>query len=460
MLLAHRPARALLWLTAAVVALLALAGAQQPADAAVKARADGAAPRLYFLAPKARASLRGVVRARTKVRDNRRVRRVVFRVDGRRLATRKRAPYAARLDTRRLRNGRHVLRATAYDAAGNYRSRVLRFVVRNAKPKPKPEPQPNPQAATAVAVGSSGGVGSFAPVAITGTTYYVSPAGSDSNDGRSPQTAWQTVRQVNRAVLRPGDGVLFQGGATFGDDTLMPEHSGAAGRPIVYGSFGEGRARLPKGVWFRGLDDFAFQNLVVAGATQGIQGHGDRVTVQGVELQGNSIGINAEGDDWTIEASSLDGAGDSAMILIGNRHTVRANLVTNSGGDASIPYGKHGIYFKVVDGAVIENTIRGFSDNGVSVRYRNSRIERNTISQGPIGIAWFQYDTVAGTSHWRNNDISQTTAAGIYVSRDDRAGATRESFVISGNRIAPSRGHHLDLPSILGTYSVSGNLEV
>ena len=459
MSLARRPARSLSRLVvAAALALLALAGVAPSAPAALKARADAAAPRVAVTAPRPRAQVAGVVRALTRVRDNRRVGRVVFRVDGRRLAVRRRAPYAFRFNTRRLRNGRHILRATAYDRAGNHRSRVVRFVVSNT-PKALPV-RPQPQASAALAVGSSGGVGTFTPVKITGRTFYVSASGSDSNDGTSPERAWRTVRQANRAELAPGDGVLFQAGATFGDDTLMPERGGESGRPIVYGSYGEGRAVLPQGVWFRGKSDLAFQNLATPGVAHGIQGHGDRITVQGCSLERNGVAVYAEGDDWTIEASTVEGSGDSGMILIGKRHTVRANLIANTGTDSSIDYGKHGIYLKVVDAVVTENTIRGFSDNGVSVRFRNSRIERNTISGGPIGIAWFQYDTAAGTSQWRYNDIAQTTAASIYVSRTDEAGPTVESFVIANNRLAPTRGKHLDLPGTQGTFTVSGNLEV
>jgi hypothetical protein len=460
MVLADRP-RAFTWLLAAPVLTGALLATAAPAPASgPRASADGAAPRIVVTAPRARTAVSGVVRARTWVRDNRRVRRVVFRVNGRRVAVRSRAPYSFRMDTRRLRNGHNVLGATAYDTAGNHRSRIVSFVVRNAPRTVAPPPARAPQAAAAISVGSSGGVGNFTPVPITGTTYYVSASGSDSNSGTSPDQAWKTVRQANRAVLAPGDGVLFQGGATFSDDTLMPERGGASGHPVVYGSYGDGRARLPKGVWFRGKDDLAFQNLALPGVTQGLQGHGDRITVQGLALEGNSVGIYSDGDDWTVEANTVDHSGDSGMILIGKRYTVRANLITDTGLDSSISYGKHGIYLKVVDALVTDNTIRGFSDNGVSVRYRNSRIERNTISKGPIGIAWFQYDTVAGTSTWRANDISQTTAAGMYVSSTDQAGPTRESFVISANRIAPASGRHLDLPSIQGTYSVLGNLQV
>ncbi|MDX6696633.1 MAG: hypothetical protein QOE65_30 [Solirubrobacteraceae bacterium] len=462
MVLADRPIRVLIAaVTALAVAALTALAAAPRAQAQVVAHADGAAPRLVVLSPRPRASVSGVVRARTRVRDNRSIRRVVFRVNGRRLAVRSHAPYSVRFDTRRMRNGRHTLRATAYDAAGNYRSRVVRFIVRNIKRQPAARPAPKPVASASVAVGSAGGVGSFTPVAITGTTYYVSPSGSDSNSGTSPEAAWKTVRQANRADLSPGDGVLFDGGATYSDDTLMPERGGARGKPVVYGSYGQGRAVLPKGMWFRDKSDIAVQNLAFPGVAHGIQGAGDRVTIQGVVLERNAVGIYAEGDDWTIEASQVDRSGDSGMILIGARYTIRANLITDTGIDSSIDYGKHGIYLKVVDAVVTDNTIKGFSDNGVSVRFRNSRIERNTISGGPIAIAWFQYDTVPGTSTWRNNDISRTTAAGMYVSRTDESGPTRESFVIANNRIDPAAGKYLDLSTgIQGSYSVSGNLQV
>ena len=45
-----------------------------------------------------------------------------------------------------------------------------------------------------------------APVlTITGTTYYVSASGSDSNSGTSPGSAWRTVQHVDRASLHVFD---------------------------------------------------------------------------------------------------------------------------------------------------------------------------------------------------------------------------------------------------------------
>ena len=87
----------------------------------------------------------------------------------------------------------------------------------------------------------------FAGVA-NATTYYVRAQGSDSSSGRSKASAWRTVDRVNRAALRPGDTVLFEGGATFGDATLEATRSGTAAAPIEYRSYGSGNARLTRGV--------------------------------------------------------------------------------------------------------------------------------------------------------------------------------------------------------------------
>jgi hypothetical protein len=46
-------------------------------------------------------------------------------------------------------------------------------------------------------------------VNVTGTKYYVSNNGSDSNDGKSPATAWKTLNKVNNSTFSAGDGVFF-----------------------------------------------------------------------------------------------------------------------------------------------------------------------------------------------------------------------------------------------------------
>jgi hypothetical protein len=305
-----------------------------------------------------------------------------------------------------------------------------------------------------------------ARVPIRGATYYVSPSGSDSNSGLTPGSAWRTIAKINRAALEPGDGVLLEGGATFSDGELTPPRSGASGAHIVFGSYGGGRAVLTKGIWLRNSSWLAFQDLGIVGAGQGVvasaNGSGtSHVVLQGLHISDVGIGINAANAadaDWRIESSTIDGADDSGIILLGSRHDVVSNTILHTGRDASISYGKHGIYLKASHSEVIANTITDFDDDGVSIRYRNSVVLGNSIANGAHGIAWHQYDTQAGTSHWRQNSISGTTAAGIYVSPGDVGGATRESFIIADNTIDPASGRHVDLRPTSGEYSTAGNV--
>jgi Right handed beta helix region len=300
---------------------------------------------------------------------------------------------------------------------------------------------------------------------ISGTTYYVSPSGSDSNSGSSPSQAWRTVGRVNNAKLRPGDRVLFQGGHSFGGGTLMPESSGAPGAPIVYGSYGNGQATVTHGVWFVDTDYLTFDDLTLGpdGGLQGgnSSGHAaNHIVVQRSTIDlapGNSdLGINANGDDWTIADNTVENTGDSGMLLIGERYRVRGNTITNTGLDSAIGYGKHGIYLKVANATIAGNTITHFSADGISARYRDSTITGNAISHGPIGIGFFQYDTVPGTSHWNHNTITNTTAAGIFVSSSDKAGPTIESFVIRGNTIQSS-GQRVNVQDSRGRVMMTGN---
>jgi len=70
----------------------------------------------------------------------------------------------------------------------------------------------------------------------TGTAYYVSPNGNDTNDGLSPETAWKNILRVNDADLQEGDAVFFERGSVYRltDDRLrLSDH-------VTYSAYGEG----------------------------------------------------------------------------------------------------------------------------------------------------------------------------------------------------------------------------
>lgn len=71
------------------------------------------------------------------------------------------------------------------------------------------------------------------------TTYYVSASGSDSNNGTSSGTPFQSLAKVNSLALRAGDQVLFRRGDTF-RGTLLVRRSGSATQPIVFDAYGSG----------------------------------------------------------------------------------------------------------------------------------------------------------------------------------------------------------------------------
>lgn len=66
-----------------------------------------------------------------------------------------------------------------------------------------------------------------------GTVYYVSNDGDDSNDGKSPETAWKTLEQVKDATLQKNDTVLFRRGDVFRGSIWAKEG-------VSYGAYGTG----------------------------------------------------------------------------------------------------------------------------------------------------------------------------------------------------------------------------
>ena len=76
-------------------------------------------------------------------------------------------------------------------------------------------------------------------VSAANTTYYVDPAGNDSDNGTSPATAWKSLGKVNGSNFGPGDKILFKRGGVW-HGSLRIDTAGAAGNPVYYGSYGTG----------------------------------------------------------------------------------------------------------------------------------------------------------------------------------------------------------------------------
>jgi len=78
--------------------------------------------------------------------------------------------------------------------------------------------------------------------------YYVATVGNDNNNGLTLATAWHSIDKINRVDFKPGDSVLFEGGAVFnGTIKLTSDDNGTAGRPVVFTSYGKKRATINAG---------------------------------------------------------------------------------------------------------------------------------------------------------------------------------------------------------------------
>jgi hypothetical protein len=148
-------------------------------------------------------------------------------------------------------------------------------------------------AALAVAAAASLALPQAQAHAAGGTTYYVSPNGSDSNSGTSPSTPIKTLGRASGLGLNPGDQVLLERGATF-SGKLAVWRSGTAGAPITIGSYGSGSKPvvtgdcLEVGGSYVTMTDFTVQNCT----TNGIWTDGTGNVITNVEATHNIHGID------------------------------------------------------------------------------------------------------------------------------------------------------------------------
>jgi len=83
---------------------------------------------------------------------------------------------------------------------------------------------------------------------VDAADYHIHPDGSDDAPG-TVEKPWKSADRANRQELKPGDRLLFAGGATFaGNLALDAKDAGTPERPVVVGSYGAGRATIRAGL--------------------------------------------------------------------------------------------------------------------------------------------------------------------------------------------------------------------
>ena len=105
---------------------------------------------------------------------------------------------------------------------------------------------------------------------VLAKTYYVSPSGKNTFPGTSISKPWQTIAKINSTNFN-GDTILFLGGSTFtGSMVFTVSDKGTSLKPIVIGSYGNGKATISSdtlyAIYVNNAAGFKIKNLIFQGS--------------------------------------------------------------------------------------------------------------------------------------------------------------------------------------------------
>ncbi len=287
-------------------------------------------------------------------------------------------------------------------------------------------------------------------------TYYVSPTGSDSNNGTSSSTPFQTLAKINALSIAANTAILLQGGQSFTGCLAfikggnVPATTPTAG--IQLGAYGNGVSTIvsncpgsgsgtqgPKSavVKFDGINGVFVSNIVANCNNTGTQ-YGILVqdsidtngitnaTISGNTAEGCNIGSNATADfsaeiavlgyntgancspvnqvlisGNTAEGLSITGNDDAGIVVFGctsasslnaQNITLTSNVVTNIGGRSTGYAGGSGNGILINGGQYVNDAFNIVSHGGA-----------NTITCGGPGANWtYNSDNV----NIHNNEVN------------------------------------------------------
>lgn len=229
----------------------------------------------------------------------------------------------------------------------------------------------------------------FLSHSLEAATYFVSVSGDDKNQGEHRSQPWASIAKVNNTVFSPGDTVLFEGGKTFEGSIFLGEKvRGTAAQPIVFGSYGTGRAIISSGnnVGFsvHNAAGYKIQDLVIKGSGRTSNGSNgiefltylpnsstrleyifiDNVEVLGYHDKGIYIGSWGEAigyDSITITNSSVHDNGEAGIVTYAeaklghqNMYVGHNKVFNNTGIKGRDIHTGNGILIGDLDGLLIE----------------------------------------------------------------------------------------------------------
>jgi hypothetical protein len=248
-------------------------------------------------------------------------------------------------------------------------------------------------------------------------TYYVRTGGTDSSDGKSLNTAWKSLEQVNRFTFEKNDTLLFEGGSVFVGSMKFSGGDGKS-QPAFVSSFGAGKATIKSGsttaINMINTSNVTINNLIIIGdgykvtngnthgiefiTTGPLQAYINNIKIHQVEISGyggNGIFFHAEDsvfgfENVRITNCSLHDNGMTGLYINGSwdntKQLIRfsnANIYVSN----TIAFRNYGRSTKKDNwsgsGILLAGTIKGMIEHCEA--YENGA-ENGCGYAGPIGI--------------------------------------------------------------------------
>lgn len=234
------------------------------------------------------------------------------------------------------------------------------------------------------------------PAAAPAATYYIdSVAGSESNNGTSPATAWKTLTatsKVNTVTFQPGDQILFKRGCAW-SGYLLPNGSGTSSAQIVFDAYGDTAAPAPI-INGNGVAAFRLWNKRY-------------VTVQNFKI--TNTGASAGGRNGIRLFYNSPGTYDGVRIL-DNEITDVVGYTTRGTGQEN--YTTAAIYLEFFDGQCLVNDLRIDSNYIHDVKCLGIHVRPGSFMNGHPEY-WMKNFVIS------NNTISKTGGDHIVVQGAD-----------------------------------------